>query len=458
MVGVTVFLILLVSLCNGLSITNITPPINLTQAFFPSLNGQPGSMTYYIDPSDPSQQKYLFFGIFGDYGEGIIADIFTQNFTQYTNINSLPFTISGGGYENPTCTSPKTKDILSCWQSGSYIFCKIYSPATNTWSNEIIIYGTSDPNAAPAIIHDVICFEDSYFIPFAVIQYNYVSSIGLGTLMDLNGNIIYSQVRLNITLDAYAPYQNLFASKGGGNFDVSKVNKYATELIMLYLYDSRGDFTDHISDITMIYAYYTNINDSHFPIYIYNQSVIFYLDDNLDYLYNNINSKSINVSEDCCYVSLFQVYDPNFGSGLYAHFADIYGNYVNITNYTYFFGQNIFMMTVGGLPEFVNNQIIDLSMISNANEHYFMVLFGTDSLEVMAAVYYLKYDESDGNYSLHNNGYFSLTKAQSGYFMDWFLCYMLPEQNLLYCSWNACQLPTPCERPISLFAQTFTIN
>ena len=80
---------------------------------------------------------------------------------------------------------------------------------------------------------------------------------GYGAFIDLKGNIIHL-------------FQYFFAIKGSDLFNAKKINKYATNLIViLYQTFKTNEETDiNTTNVTGLYAYFTNITDNNFPLYI----------------------------------------------------------------------------------------------------------------------------------------------------------------------------------------------
>eukprot|EP01084_Bolivina_argentea_P226325 382310_1 len=97
---------MVISLIACLDITNVTLPVKLTQIFakesYSAIHRiNPGSMSYYVDPTDPLKKKYLWYGVNMQTKESsdptitstVQSSVFTTEFTEYSNIDSLPFTV-----------------------------------------------------------------------------------------------------------------------------------------------------------------------------------------------------------------------------------------------------------------------------------------------------------------------------------------------------------------------------
>eukprot|EP01084_Bolivina_argentea_P250285 419279_1 len=192
--------IVLVAICfiqltNSLSIEPVTPAVNLTKIFvqqnFSKVNDiWGGEMTYFEDPNDSTNTKYLWLGTNVKINQSTIAsyvlsDVFTVLFTEYPPINGTFDIVNElspnvtNDYEddelfgNIMCTSPQTKDIMTCWinitwiniTSPTYqIDCRLYFVKTNIFSD--IIKVTNDKTGLNFGMN-VLCFNDSYFIPYS---------------------------------------------------------------------------------------------------------------------------------------------------------------------------------------------------------------------------------------------------------------------------------------------------
>eukprot|EP01084_Bolivina_argentea_P234308 394480_1 len=161
-------------------------------------------------------------------------------------------------------------DIINCWSNSDEIECKIYFTKNNILSDIIRI-----KHNTPI---DVLCFDDSYFITYFTIVHNendeYIWTI-YGTILDLKGNIVDSDIQLKQLIfpefdDAVFLFgcPSLFCFvKGGNYFNAQMIDKSANELFKFYFeIEYTNNDTTYIYEI---YGYYTSINDTKVPIYIY---------------------------------------------------------------------------------------------------------------------------------------------------------------------------------------------
>eukprot|EP01084_Bolivina_argentea_P217786 369716_1 len=433
----------------SLSITNITSPILLTPLFAESdFSSYYFDMTYYIHPS--TSQTYLWYQIllneYNDtypYLRSLKSDIFTPYFEQYNNKNyKLPFTIESGdisynsGIITPMmCTSPLTMDILSCWSTHGQINCKLYNSQKNKFG-KVIPIGIPESNFPLS----VLCFDDSYFVTYwEIIKHEQSSNITwnfYGTILDLNGNIVYDNAVwkvLDFSDDYYVISLGFYLEKGGNSFNPQLINKNATALFRWYIQTSAADANKtYINDI---YGYYSNINDQKFPIYFYNNETIVR---NGQYsAANPISNDILDWTDDCCYIEMYRAFPNN---DVYARITDIYGYKINIEGYDNTDDYIILLRN----STYVD--IVDLPILSfsNLSRHYFM-LYGGQNV-VVCAVFYLALDTNEKQYQLSEAGQYNTAYSNPSVTV-----YNLPKTNYLFYSWMTGDYS-------QIYGQTWQIN
>eukprot|EP01084_Bolivina_argentea_P164637 286217_1 len=448
----------------SLDIVNISTPKQLTRIFTNAsysriVNIEAVEMTYYISPNDETKTKYLYYVMAYQINEttefisGIKSDIFNSDFIQNSAINNLPFTVqeaaSDDKYDPPyifessnteSCTNPVINDILTCWIKnvspyGPYhtnikVECSIFFVNNNTFSTVIPVNNTI-LGYVEALT--VICFNDSYFIPYFLLSSSYINAPIYGLLIDLNGNIRYNEFMKNVSsIDS-----NLIATKGS-NFNATKyINSKATDLFALNYQTLNQSINQNNSTIEGLYGYYTSLDDTKFPIYIYNHCLLSnetWSEINKPYLYSVLDFK-----EDCCYIQLYlQRYalDPTYMDHLNVLITDIYGNQIDIKQYPNHQDVILIQQLWGADPLFV-----DLKMISDETTHYFAIFNypspQDDNLNVtMANIYYLQQDSiNTTQYNLIEVGSFKTAEIVDQGKMMTFDVYNMPHTNDIYISW-----------------------
>ena len=476
--------------CTSLDITNISVPVKLTrtyinQSYEQIIDIQTSGMTYYISPNDPSKQKYIYHQI--DYAlnsssillTGIKSDIFNPDFTQNDIINNLPLTVAKvsatdkdqglpaiNGFGN-ICTNPITNDILTCWVNVTNsslpntfpyaYYCSIFYTKTSTFS-QIIPISTGQSLAGFNYGVGIICFNDSYFVPYSL---NVATQMKVyGVVIDLEGNIKYHEMIKNISYQI-ENVNPAFSVKGGSKFNLNSNTK---DLFTITF--KRYEFGTNYTIIEGLFGYYTNLDDARYPIYIYNDSVI----SNLESRDNYIELTSVvDFGDDCCYIQLYR--QSGSRDNLCILLNDIYGNRVDVKQYPNFKDIVVESNVDDSDPKFV-----DLSMISDEKTHYFAVFYGVYALEngtpigegnvTFAKVYSLQRDATGSSYDLMEVGLFETAKLvenENGEIeISDFSIYNLPDTNNIYVSWiqnsrDRC-LPKPngnlCE---DVYGQTFEV-
>eukprot|EP01084_Bolivina_argentea_P080326 145532_1 len=476
-----IFFVFLCYSSKALEILNISSPTKLTRLFTSASYENitelwPGHMTQYIDPQ--SNEKYIYF--LTSYGLNqtespvhqnsyIQSEIFDSNFNQYTGINNLPLNVTEYAPTNWTyfeklisngvCTSPKTNDILSCWLNLTSltinIACRLYFIASNTFSNVISITNSTNVWNFNEVYGGLLCFDDGYFIPYfreAVLEGNEtVTAIAYGTILDLKGNVKYSSIPLNVNatnwITDFPPVDNqLYTMKGSKNFDIKIINSSASDTFVL-----NYQLLDQVTNTTNMYAiygYYTNINDTTFPIHIYNRSKVqqnmFVDTNNTQHILSGI---TIDFTPDCCYLFAYQYFGDVGECGyydVYAIITDIYGNIKQVP-----YSEDILILSNVSAASF-DEQFVDLPMISGTNAHYFLVSYATFTefyscytKKLLVDVFYLEqnvnnqtsYDvKSAGTYdTIYTTGNYSNTDEPPN--LDTVVIYNIPGTNQLYFSW-----------------------
>ena len=428
----------LVGISFALHFKSITEPIALNPVLFPKIDSssvnididERGLMTNYIDPT--TNVSYLWVNVDAYYENTsyIRSDIFNYNFTQYSNNNNdisnlLPLPTEQIDmqynqyqlFDGISCTSPITNDIITCWiktnstavewiDTAYNIECKIFFTKTNKFSNTINI-----TNDSCNVIENVnivnkfsglICFDDSYFIPYWYDNTDSKKPMSVyGTFIDLNGNIIYNSIPLPITLNQTLNNNDVFPFNefplavitASNKFNVKNINKNASQLLLFEtLVDTKDDYTQHVN---ASFAYYTNINDTQFPLHFY---IL-----NKKYTANEKGEMSlpivIDVNEECCYLITYSFpYDYAYLKNIYGIFIDIYGNVINIDNYN----NTVDILLIEDVNDDIDAKPYKLPMISNVNSTYFMITFAKESVALLltARVYSLSYDNNKMTYSL----------------------------------------------------------
>eukprot|EP01084_Bolivina_argentea_P077148 139861_1 len=482
-----------IAMAQSLQITNITSSVALTSIFYNDssftslIELDIGFMTYYIDPKDTSQTKHLWLGTnqrindtaLSEVHTNLQSDIFYSDFAQYNPSNNnikdlLPITISNSSdkmnnqsdiddvFVNVMCTSPTTNDVMTCWFNVTenvehYIHniqCRIFFVATNTFSDVINItapYNHEDAKEEFNYPSAIICFHDSYWIPYTSLIYPIIAFTPYSALIDLNGNIIFAQ--RNLGLNYSGIIWNGYGTEGKTLHQIGN-KEYETFAL---IYPTYNELTN-ISNITAAYGYYTDINDSS-PIHIYENH-------DINHQYNPAIYKgqspmepwvplSINFTDNCCYISIYSVHvsDNTDKLDIYGIFTDNNGNALNISGQSYF--KDILLLKNANLD--VNPLLFDLPMISTDSSHYFMITFGNSttgdhSNTIMAKVFYLTYSDQS-TYNLMNTGVFSTVQLvnQQINFQGYF-GYIMPGTNKLFYSW------IEAGSSYLAYGQTWTIN
>lgn len=422
----------------GFSITPVTEQIDMSLVF---KDGQSAAtMTTYIDPKDPSNTSYIWYGI------GDQIDIFTANFTTYANqynqLNSLPFSTNTVPVGN-LCTSPLSGDKFMCrWTFGSgydaYLQCKIYFIQSNTWSDVITIQKISTGGYQPQI-SGVICFEDAYFIAVFEVELGYEYS-----LFDLNGNVIQNKTNLESHIPkGLKPYED-------GNWYVQQ-GLNGTILMVMTLWD--GEDMYNVPQYLASYTY-TNINDTA-PI---QWRITSQISNYTQYAINSFDwgTTMIPFSEDCCYLTTYD-YTLDFPYDIYGILTDIDGNLMNI-NGTY---ENQLLIHDSFLGEY---QVIYFGNHSTSDTKYFMILYGAKRTDqsypeapdtFVGKLYTLKSDpDNSTNYMLTEmEGEYDTMQREGQIFCAW--SYSIPPNtDYLMLSFVFTPLP-PHPTEYSTWAQTW---
>lgn len=482
---------------NALNIVNISEPVKLTSLFIDNnansgtvMEVIPGSMSYYVDPT--SKEKYVWYGMNYQINNteiisGLKSDVFNQDFSQYDGIKNLPLEVvqissnqvSPDGYNqlfgNGMCTSPISNDIMTCWINVTYtspetptyqIDCKLYFAATNSFSDIIHITNTK---TGYNLGGGLICFDDSYFIPYFhanVYAVNKPSTID-GVLLDLQGNIRYNNISfLNLSLP-FGFLMQTFPAKGGSKINPGIIESKATDLFVINF--QTFNQSTNITKIVGLYGYYTSLSDTlEFPLNIYQNKILDTSDPgNGIYLLPN---EILDFSDRCCYISVYQKYLENSDDDYYSYYAiisDIDGNKIETKQ----FGTNDIQLKQNVSSDNFP-QIVDLPSISDDNTHYFMVTydidppFGYGANTTTVGIYYIQKDADGGQqYDFAVAGYFNtseLVDADSEKRLGAVYAYNLPGTNDIYFSWNqdggGHVVNGSFVLNVDLYGQTFTLK
>ena len=314
--------------------------------------------SYYMDPI--TNKKYPWIGSWAwinntATSNSIISwlksDIFDENFKQYNNKNNsinkaLPFTITNeyqfnssfGSrvFENLMCTSPITKDIITCFMNQTYfdnqqkleyalnVECKIFYYKTNTFSETIYLTAPFDNNLYRNTTEGVynfayrpLCFDDGYFMPYEFATEIPTTNISiLGNIIDLNGNVINGQINLNLNITTNNHILNIQGSNKF-NVDLVKINKNVSGSFMIayILYDENNNITN----IAAGYGIYTNINDSN-PMTIYKEISNIQQNNKIIGTQNfRLESPAtMDYTQNCCYITVYR-----YNQNLYGIITDI---------------------------------------------------------------------------------------------------------------------------------------
>ena len=442
-------LVLYTQMSWSLQVVNISSRTCLSDLYLPGAPLELDSflesgITLYRDPKDTSS-TYLWIAAMGhEYGGNasynyVKSDVFTTTLEQYKGIPSdkLPITIEydqkGEIEGNAQCNSPITGDILTCVQMNGGIQCRLWFVNTNTLSDNISII--QDTGAG---LGGLLCFNDSYLIIWSSLN-KYVS------VMDLNGKVLYNEIKLPQPQNAPKELQLEFVTMAQNK---AKINVKNGGLFNVKMYYGQYGVFENVYNY---YYYYTNINETQENlIKLYNSTSFYSI-----LLTNSMDDTSLNLNDNCCFVSLFDQYLGPQNYNLYLVLTDIYGNNITINGKDY-------VEVVQGLGWGDFESLVDLSSISQSDDEVYFAISYLENSEsnhhtFTLDIYSLKYDGKE--YSLTNVGKFDTIQVDQTYDINTAsAAHHLLGTNYVYFAWEQSVRSGNDFTDINFYAQGFEIK
>ena len=391
-------LVLVATKAQTVSIKNVSDMIELKAMESTNLNPQ-CIISPYID-----QNGGNLYWISGTQPANLISNIYDNQLLQYNNsndmilTNSLPFNVSHGsdipddalGF--PQCTSPANNDIIMCYAGGDdpsmkkEILCAIFNDKNSTLSNTFIINNSSNPDIESVSFPQIICQSNGYVVFYLSDGYHGFIKPGIMaeyTVLDLEGNILVQDQEINAKDEQFSQNDESF-------FQLTAFNDSLFLLTLSFFGDGEGPIGWIVYDEIDNGNTMTIMNRSYFRIVTPPNMI--------SDAYTTI---SLNVSNECCFVTMYQMVHNASYESLYVALMDINGNKITKNDYL------ISIVEGGSFPGG-----IELKMLNNDDgSQYFLIyesqagIFGEKYIDtyLYGWVYQLSYKNRKYGLNMINN-------------------------------------------------------